>query len=71
MACTVQKSTRLLCAPKNDENDTNVVDVDSTNSVSDEEVETRVDLVAFGVRYAANQIRTHAVCIRDGRLDAP
>ena len=59
----------VVCS-KNDENDTNVVDVDSTNSDSDE-VETRVDLVAFGVRYAANQIHTHAVCIRDGRLDAP
>ena len=53
-----------------DESDKNVVDVDLTNSDSDE-VETRVDLVAFVVRYAANQIHTHAVCIRDGRLDAP
>ena len=41
-----------------DENDKNVVDLDSTNSDSDAAVETSVDLVAFGVRYAATQIHT-------------
>ena len=41
----------------NDANDKNAIDLDSTNSDSDA-VEISVDLVAFGVRYAATQMHT-------------